>query len=188
MPIARALPNRHPTFNIGPGTSQLSSDSTIGLLPKRLEPKASSSRNHGALVELVHIVATMRLGGGVLDDTLRPQGIAQVVKHYAEKAGYDPADFSGAASGPGFSRALLPGVPRSSGSSVSAGIRAWTRWGATSGRSISSRTTRRRGCCSDQFEPSLPLSGVSITGDLTVLVVVEPLLTNPEHRRQGHDP
>jgi site-specific recombinase XerD len=31
----------------------------------------------------------------VLDDALRPQGIAQVVKRYAEKAGYDPADFSG---------------------------------------------------------------------------------------------
>ena len=37
----------------------------------------------------------MRRGGVVLDDTLRPQGIAQVVKLYAEKAGYDPADYSG---------------------------------------------------------------------------------------------
>lgn len=30
----------------------------------------------------------------MLSDPLRPQGVAQVVKHYAEKAGYDPADFS----------------------------------------------------------------------------------------------
>lgn len=37
----------------------------------------------------------MRRGGVVLDDALRPQGIAQVVKLYAQKAGYDPADFSG---------------------------------------------------------------------------------------------
>jgi site-specific recombinase XerD len=37
----------------------------------------------------------MRRGGVVLEDGLRPQGIAQVVKHYAAKAGYDPADFSG---------------------------------------------------------------------------------------------
>jgi len=37
----------------------------------------------------------MRRGGVVLDDALRPQGIAQVVKLYAEKAGYNPADFSG---------------------------------------------------------------------------------------------
>jgi site-specific recombinase XerD len=37
----------------------------------------------------------MRRGDVVLDDSLRPQGIAQVVKLYAEKAGYDPADFSG---------------------------------------------------------------------------------------------
>ncbi len=36
----------------------------------------------------------MRKGGVVLSDPLRPQGVAQVVKHYAEKAGYDPADFS----------------------------------------------------------------------------------------------
>ncbi len=31
----------------------------------------------------------------MLDDPLRPQSIAQVVKKYAEKAGYDPADFGG---------------------------------------------------------------------------------------------
>ena len=37
----------------------------------------------------------MRRGGVVLDDALRPQGIAQVVKRDAEKAGYNPADFSG---------------------------------------------------------------------------------------------
>jgi site-specific recombinase XerD len=37
----------------------------------------------------------MRRGGVVLDDALRPQGIAQVVKLYAEKAGYNPADYSG---------------------------------------------------------------------------------------------
>ncbi len=37
----------------------------------------------------------MRRGGVVLPDPLRPQGIAQVVKEYAARAGYDPADFSG---------------------------------------------------------------------------------------------
>jgi len=37
----------------------------------------------------------MRRGGVALIDPLRPQGIAQVVKLYAAKAGYDPADFSG---------------------------------------------------------------------------------------------
>lgn len=37
----------------------------------------------------------MRRGGVALPDPLRPQGIAQVVTPYAEKAGYDPADFSG---------------------------------------------------------------------------------------------
>jgi hypothetical protein len=34
-------------------------------------------------------------GGVVLDDALRGQGTAQVVKLYAEKSGYDPADLSG---------------------------------------------------------------------------------------------
>ena len=37
----------------------------------------------------------MRRGGVVLEEALRPQGVAQVIKLYAEKAGYDPADFSG---------------------------------------------------------------------------------------------
>ena len=41
------------------------------------------------------VLRRMRRGGVVLDDALRPQGIAQVVKLYAEKAGYDSADFSG---------------------------------------------------------------------------------------------
>ena len=37
----------------------------------------------------------MRRVGVVLEDALRPQGIAEVVNLYAEKAGYNPADFSG---------------------------------------------------------------------------------------------
>jgi len=37
----------------------------------------------------------MRRGAVVLADPLRPQCIAEVVKLYAEKAGYNPADFSG---------------------------------------------------------------------------------------------
>jgi site-specific recombinase XerD len=37
----------------------------------------------------------MRRGGVVLSEPLRAQGIAEVVKHYAEKAGYDPDAFSG---------------------------------------------------------------------------------------------
>jgi len=36
----------------------------------------------------------MRRGGVVLADPLRPQGVAQVVKRYAERAGYCAADFS----------------------------------------------------------------------------------------------
>ncbi len=36
----------------------------------------------------------MRRGGVVLPDPLRPQGITQVVKLYAERAGYCAADFS----------------------------------------------------------------------------------------------
>ena len=41
------------------------------------------------------VFRSMRRGVVVLPDALRPQGIAQVVKLYAEKAGYNPADFSG---------------------------------------------------------------------------------------------
>jgi integrase len=44
----------------------------------------------------------MRKGGVVVPDSLRPQGIVQVVKHYAGLAGYDPADFSGHSLRPGF--------------------------------------------------------------------------------------
>ncbi len=44
----------------------------------------------------------MRRGGVVSDDALSPQGIAQVVKRYAEKAGYNPQDFAGHSMRSGF--------------------------------------------------------------------------------------
>jgi integrase len=44
----------------------------------------------------------MRRGGVVLPEPLRPQGIAEVVKHYAEKAGYDPDAFSAHSTRSGF--------------------------------------------------------------------------------------
>jgi site-specific recombinase XerD len=54
----------------------------------------------------------MRRGGVVLDGALRPQGVAQVIKLYAKKAGYDPADFSSHSlrSAYGLARPGSPGV------------------------------------------------------------------------------
>lgn len=84
----------------------------------------------------------------MLDDALRSQGIAQAVKLYAEKAGYNPADFSGHSLRSGF---LTSAADRCASIFKLIEVsrhKSTDTLGATFARSRSSRITQPRGCCS----------------------------------------
>lgn len=57
--------------------------------------KAMKAWLEAACITSGPVFRRMRRGGVVLPEPLRPQGIAEVVKVYAAKAGYDPDAFSG---------------------------------------------------------------------------------------------